>query len=291
MRTLLALIFALLTFPALAQVSATPPAVIADPSADGANPPAMDELTLSSHGSKLNGLIYVAEGAGPHPAVILLHGFPGYEQNLDLAQSIRRAGWDVLFFHYRGSWGSQGSFSFVNSIEDTQAAIAWIRDPNNAKKYRIDSASIVLIGHSMGGFMAAAGTAKDSAILGAGMLAAWNIGADGKRPERFAKMKDGFADEMGPLAGCTPDGLIAEMKSHGDDWNYNGFAPRLKDRAVLVISTNDGLGPDNDAFVAAMKSAGASHVTTAHFPSDHGFSDHRIAMQTAVIEWLQHFKK
>ena len=35
--------------------------------------------------------------------MILFHGLPGNEQNLDLAQAIRRANWNVLTLHYRGS--------------------------------------------------------------------------------------------------------------------------------------------------------------------------------------------
>ena len=72
------------------------------------------------------------------PIWVSLFGYPGIEENPDLAQSIRRAGWNVIFFHYRGSWGSQGAFSFANCIEDTQAAIAWARDPQNAKKFSVD---------------------------------------------------------------------------------------------------------------------------------------------------------
>jgi len=40
-------------------------------------------------------------------AARLLHGLPGYESSGDLAQSIRRAGWNVVFFHYRGTWGTK----------------------------------------------------------------------------------------------------------------------------------------------------------------------------------------
>jgi len=113
----------------------------------------MDSPDIMSHGCRLNAIIYLAAGAESHGTVLLLHGFPGNEQNLDLAYSIRRAGWNVLFPHYRGSWGSAGTFSFSNAIEDTQAALDFLRDPANAKKYRIDTKKIVLVGHSMGGFM------------------------------------------------------------------------------------------------------------------------------------------
>jgi len=46
---------------------------------------------------------------------------PGFEQNGDLGQTLRRSGWNVLIFHYRGAWGSGGTFSFANCLEDVQA--------------------------------------------------------------------------------------------------------------------------------------------------------------------------
>ena len=100
----------------LAQVSRRPAdPVTADPApgVDTAYPPSTEELAFQSQGSRLNGFFDLANGKGPHPTVILLHGFPGNERNLDLAQALRRAGMNVLFFHYRGAWGSGGTFSLV----------------------------------------------------------------------------------------------------------------------------------------------------------------------------------
>src|ERR1017187_4816274 len=105
---------------------------------DSLSPASMETLQTPSHGALLNAFVYVAAGAGPHPAVILLHGFPGNERNLDLAQDIRRAGWDVLYFDYRGSWGSPGAFSFSHAIEDTAAAITLMRDPEMTWLFRLD---------------------------------------------------------------------------------------------------------------------------------------------------------
>lgn len=289
----MAVFFLLLAaLPSLAQVSPLPAPITTDPPEDKTAPAAMEQLVLPSHGANLNGLIYLAEGVGPHPVVILLHGFPGYEQNLDLAQAIRRAGWDVLFFHYRGSWGSQGKFSFANSIEDTQSAIDWVRNPDNAKKHRMDPARIVLIGHSMGGFMAAAGGANDAKVMAVGMLAAWNIGADAKYSAKNPDArKKRLGDEIQPLTGCTADSLFAEMTAHADDYDYNHFVPKLKDRPVLVISTNDALRPLNELFVDTMKKAGAQRASYEHVSTDHGFNDHRIALEVLVLNWLEGLNK
>ena len=46
----------------------------------------MQSFQIPSHGGLLNAFVYVASGPGPHPMVVLLHGFPGNERNLDLAQ-------------------------------------------------------------------------------------------------------------------------------------------------------------------------------------------------------------
>src|SRR5438105_14675644 len=144
------LLFAFMIFalPACAQPQQASAAIASDPAPDKDSPATMQSLQMSSHGAQLNALVYIAAGAGPHPVVVLLHGFPGNEKNLDLAQAIRRDGWDVVYFDYRGSWGSPGDFSFTHSIEDTQSAIAYLRNRDHAKKLRADPAHIVLIGHS-----------------------------------------------------------------------------------------------------------------------------------------------
>ena len=100
----------------IAAALATAPFIADDPVTDDpgpideSSPPALLELTIDSHGSNLGGIMYKANGPGPHPTVILLHGFPGNEKNLDVAQSLRRAGFNVIFYHYRGAWGSEGKY-------------------------------------------------------------------------------------------------------------------------------------------------------------------------------------
>ena len=111
------------TIHALQNPQQAPPAVISDPRPDPAYPATMASPDIPSHGAKMYSVIFIASGAGPHPTVLMLHGFPGNEKNLDLAYFIRRAGWNVLVPFYRGAWGSGGSFSFNHTLEDAQASI------------------------------------------------------------------------------------------------------------------------------------------------------------------------
>ena len=90
-----------------------PAAITTDPPPHHAAPAPLQSVPSPRPRALLHRLGFRAPGPGPHPVVLLLHGFPGNERNLDLAQTIRRAGWDVLFFDYRGSWGTPGDFSFT----------------------------------------------------------------------------------------------------------------------------------------------------------------------------------
>ena len=83
---------ALGALPALAQPASIPAAIYADPAPDATHPPRMEVLHIPSGGVEINGVAYLAGGAGAHPTLVLLHGLPGNEKNLDLAQAVRRAG-------------------------------------------------------------------------------------------------------------------------------------------------------------------------------------------------------
>lgn len=270
-------------------------AVLADPPADKVHPAAMEPLQLPSHGANLNAFAYIAAGAEPHPVVILLHGFPGYERNLDLAQAIRRSGWDVLYLDYRGSWGSPGDFSFTHSLEDVQSAVAYLQTPANAARLHADPRHIVLVGHSMGGFMALQGTAANPAVEAVASISAADLSGfildivhAGQREKALAIGAQILEQEgMAPLAGCTPRGLATEVVDHADAWSLPTLAPKLAARPVLAVTSDDGMAAGTDSLVANLHQAGAAHVTAVHLATDHSYSDHRIALETAVLHWLQ----
>ena len=154
-------------------VAQTPPAaVVADPPVDTKFPPGIAGMTVPSHGVDMDATFYLAGGAGLHGTVLLLQGLPGYESNVDLAQSIRRADWNVLLFHYRGTWGTAGTFSQSSAIEDTAEAVRFLRDPTNAAKYRSDPQRLVIVGHSMGGFLAGYEAGHDPGIPAVAMISA-----------------------------------------------------------------------------------------------------------------------
>jgi pimeloyl-ACP methyl ester carboxylesterase len=94
----------------------------------------MHPLIIKSKNEKLLGSYFKAAGKENNPLLILLHGFPGNETNFDIAHAVRRFGINVAVFHYRGSWGSGGSFSISNSLSDVSSVIDHFSDKEISKQ-------------------------------------------------------------------------------------------------------------------------------------------------------------
>ncbi len=267
--------------------------VTSDPIAvDTAFPPSTQELAFQSKGSRLNGFFYLAPGKGPHTTVILLHGFPGNERNLDLAQDLRRAGMNVLFFDYRGSWGSGGTFSFAHALEDVASAVTYVRTDSSVKAFRIDPRRLIFLGHSMGGWLALMEAAADSSIRCSVALDYWNVGGDGQRSQRdrqFDSTQTAYATWLtapgGPLHADGRQSLSDEMKAQGKRWDPATSAAVLSSRRLLIISTT--ANESHPALLAALQAAHAPDVTGIVWKTDHGFSDRRIRLGRTVVGWMR----
>ena len=282
------------------QAGAAPPrAVTADPprAGPGAVAPASAEVRLDSHGARLNGFLYLAGGAGPHPVVLLLHGFPGNERNLDVAQVLRRAGNDVLYFDYRGSWGSAGTFTFAGGIDDVEAALRWVRDPAQVAQYHLDPTRIRIVGHSYGGWLALNAAAVDADVRCVATLAAWNAGYAASRFEdhpdeaaaRLASYRS-YVDGEGAPIHAEAEELMRELRSHAAAYDTAGLATALAGKRLLLIGASRDSpwsGYDQQERVArALRAAGGRTVRLMRFEDDHSFNASRIALSAALVEWL-----
>src|SRR4051812_1743393 len=176
MRKFYALLILTLTCVAPAVFAQSDSMVLKDLAWDKAAPAGSTELFIPSGKNLLAGLIYRPNGNEKHPTLLLLHGYPGNERNLDIAQAVRARGWNVIYFDYTGSWGSQGKFSFKNCVQDVVNLVAYCNKYQDSLK--IDTSNIVLFGHSMGAWVCLKALQQLPQVKKGFALSTWDIGAD-----------------------------------------------------------------------------------------------------------------
>lgn len=260
-----------------------PDALTTDPPRDMAHPARLEQIRYASHGAQIPARLFVAAGAGSHPTVLILHGFPGTELNLDLARVLQRDGWNVLAIHYRGVWGAPGQFSLTHVVEDSQAALAWLRSPS-ATPYGIDPGHIVVLGHSMGGF-ATVMLGEDKKVAGYVLVSAADMATATLKAGDDPKERAGFADDAS-YTNASMDSLVADARVHARAWDWTTRAALMAGRPVLVVTSDDGLAATDEAAAKAVATAGGPAPTVEHMTTDHSYSDHRIALAASVVRWL-----
>ena len=285
MRRLASIVlFSLFFVSPAASTQSVPAAISTDPPADRAHPAKMTVLHIPSHGVLINGLLYSPPGPGPHPTLVICHGLPGNEKNLDLAQAVRRAGWNAVTFNYRGSWGSPGQFRFTQTLEDADAVLAYLRTPSVASKHAIDVTHVAMAGHSMGGWVVAHTAAHDHSLIGAALISLGDIGAAAGVPRKDVVAD--MADDMESLAGVTAESMASEAIDHAKEFRLENAADGLTQLPILALTSDDGLAPQTDSLVRAIQSKGGQKIKTMHVATDHSWSDHRIALLSTIINWL-----
>jgi pimeloyl-ACP methyl ester carboxylesterase len=264
-----------------------------DPPFDAAHPALSSEVIFESGGARMFGLIYEAPGAGSHPTAIVLHGFPGNERNLDLAQAIRRAGWNAVFFHYRGAWGSEGDFGFVHVLEDVAAVAGALAQPDFAARHRIDPSRLALVGHSMGGFAALVSASELPAVDCVASLAGANLGlwAEAVRtPEGEARMTGALDGFRGPIRGTSGAALVAEVRANEARFDLRRHAVALAAKPVLLVAgARDEVTPPaihHEPLAAAIGAQPGAQVQATVLDADHAFADTRVELTRLVIGWL-----
>jgi pimeloyl-ACP methyl ester carboxylesterase/ribosomal protein S18 acetylase RimI-like enzyme len=246
-------------------------------------PNSLDGVILHSHGHRLLGSFFRSTLDAPseipgverrgRPTVLLLHGIPGVEKNYDLAYALRGAGWNVLTFHYRGCWGSEGNYSLPGIVDD----IATTLDYLNAHP-AVDTRRLAGVGLSLGGWGVVMAAARDREARLRAIVSMNPLVDPNTRPLADAEA----AEFASMLNGITP----AEVQAQ-----YLALTPlpqvagKLAGRPTLLLTGDaDELFPpshiqplaDAMPFAEWRRIPGASHT----------FDDHRPVMVRTVIDWL-----
>lgn len=242
-------------------------------------PAAQVELQIKSSGSTMYGFAYTADGKGPHPTVVLLHGLPGNERNLDLAQNLRRAGINVIYFNYRGTWGSKGVFKFKNAIEDSRAVLDYLTDSLNKDRLKVDTEKIAFVGHSMGAGLALIAGLKDPRVKGVFAISVFNPftllqGADAEG--NLIGLKE-YLLSLGML-NCNPNEFLNDILRDINQYDVEKMIANSK-KPIMVIDEH----MNNSTFTNYNKSKTFEYKI---WNTDHAFSNRRIALTKEIVNWM-----
>ncbi|MFP7737473.1 alpha/beta hydrolase [Priestia aryabhattai] len=107
----------------------------------------------NKRGQNLVGIMHHAQGEGPHPCLIVCHGFAGTKTGgsrrfIEFAQYAVERGISVFRFDFAGSGDSEGDLvdlTLDNELEDLEVAFSTIQGMD-----KVDSEQLGILGHCMG---------------------------------------------------------------------------------------------------------------------------------------------
>jgi pimeloyl-ACP methyl ester carboxylesterase len=221
-----------------------------------------EEVVVESvPGVRLAGTLTVPQGAGPHPAVLLVSGsgpqdrdesLMGHKPFLVLADYLTRRGIAVLRLDDRGTGASTGSFRGATSddfAQDAAAAVRWLRARPEVADDRVG-----IVGHSEGGVIAPLVASRTPEVAFIVMLAGPGIPSAellvmqgalisraGGDPEREIERTSMFQREM-----------FAAIATEQDSAALHGRLQEIGRRFQASLTPEERASPDaSDATLAA----------------------------------------
>ncbi len=217
--------------------------------------PARTDSDFAAGDGRCAAWLYLPEADGPHPCVVMAHGFSATrEQRLDAyAERFAAAGMAVLLFDYRHFGASPGEprqlLSIRRQLEDWRAGVAHARNLP-----RVDPKRVAIWGSSFSGGHVIAVAAADPAIAAVVSQAPFTDGlssirAGGVAPAlrlTAAGLRDGLAVVMGRdpvyLPAVGPAGTTAVMTAPDAELGFAKINPersnwvnRVAGRIALTV--------------------------------------------------------
>jgi fermentation-respiration switch protein FrsA (DUF1100 family) len=197
-------------------------------------PPKAGELVVTAGNIRLPATLALPEGAGPFPVVVMVHGSGPHDRDetvaanapfRDLAEGLAKRGVASLRYVKRTRQSPQSPVQTVEQevMEDALGAVALAR-----RQDRVDPKRVLLLGHSLGGYLAPRIALGDLAIAGL-IVMAGNV-----RPlEELAREQIRYLgappETLSKLMAAAPASYWEDLKT------YDPVASALKVQAPMLI--------------------------------------------------------
>jgi uncharacterized protein len=256
-------------------------------------------VVFESEGYKISGQFFLADGKGPFPTVILLHGIPGGEGDLfGLGQHLNKVGVNAFTFNYRGTWKSEGVYVPSTSIEDVISAIKYIKSPDMVTRFLIDTTKLSIIGYSYGGGMALLGAALENGITNVVSMAGGDLKVVAdfiEKSQEYRLMHRQFLDECmedsNAVRGLGGEASHEWLLKNRDKFDLLKYAEALSQKRVLLLGGwKDFAIPVEDHILPlfrAIQKFSPERLQIKVYDCDHSFEGVRDQLTTDIISWIK----
>jgi hypothetical protein len=252
----------------------------------------VEAVEFERGGITLRGMLHLPRGASarPVPGVVILHGFTGNRIGsgfvyVKTSRALAKIGVASLRFDFAGSGESDGRFedmSVLTELEDARAAVDFL-----SKRDGVDPTRLGVLGHSMGGFVAA--MLLEDARLTSGIL----VAAVADRA-LFDAGTPPDSDEQLDRQGYVALGPHKIGRSFGEDAERAdplGSIARSRADILVIHGAADETVPPVHAQMLEGAASGRDGARTELVlvpEADHGFSrlDHHEGLVRRTVEWF-----
>ncbi len=242
----------------------------------------VENISFLSDGVPLIGRLYRPATEGKHPAVAICHGYPGDTKNMDLAEELALNGIVTLVFYYQGAWGSKGTYRFAKLEPSTRDAIAYLR-----RLPCVEVSRVGLVSHSMGALPLVKSLSLDPTLKAAALMSPvtdiglWTTG------DAIETVIPHFIESgKGKLEGLTTEQLRVDLRELTESGNPINLIREIKAPILVVVGSDDDVTPP-DLCKAFYDKVHEPRRWVLIDRADHGFSEHRIPLIRAVLDWLK----
>jgi len=255
-------------------------------------------IEFLSQAYRVRGEFYLVEEEAATHTAILLPGFPGGRGDvLGLGQRMAKHGINTLTFNYRGTHGSEGTFSLQNTIEDIQAAYAYLRQDQVIREFQVNPDEIVLGGYSYGGGMALLYTMSHPEVKRVFSISGTDHGEFTREYQRNSALSEAIRASyeelkfpVGPVNFEWND-AVEEITQNPDLYDLRLGANALASRDILLIGGWDDKNVVIERHILplyrALVEAKTQKIQIAAFQDDHAFERSREELAATVIHWVK----
>ena len=242
----------------------------------------VENVSFPSEGNTLLGRIYRPAPEGKYPAVVVCHAYPGDTKNMDLAEELALKGIVTLIFYYQGAWGSKGVYRFTKLELNTRDAVAFLRELPC-----VDPDRVGLVSHSMGALPQTKRMSLDPTIkTGVMMAPVSDIGLWTRGDTLETVVRSFIESAKGKLEGMTPDQVRADLREVTEMGNPVKLIGEVRAPIIMLVGTSDEVTPPELCKILYDKAREPKKWVLIE-GADHSFSEHRIPLIKAVLDWLR----